>query len=301
MQDFEKLGAFYLGKSLGDTSGELTDNLVLYDSKDLTTHAVIIGMTGSGKTGLGIGLIEEAALDHVPVIAIDPKGDLGNVLLTFPKLQPKDFEPWVDARAAAEAGQGSAEFAASTAQRWKAGLKAWGQTPERIANLRQAADLALYTPGSSAGRALSVLKEFAAPPPELADDADLFRERVLGTVNSLLTLIGIDADSVTSREHVLLSSILGRAWSAAESLDLPALVGAVQNPGLERIGVMDVETFYPAKERFALAMQLNSVFAAPGFEAWMQGEPLTEQPPSQAAPAQSVFGLSCSTIETMFH
>ena len=274
MQDFEKLGAFYLGRRFDEAADALTDELVLYDSKDLTTHAVIIGMTGSGKTGLGVGLIEEAALDHVPVIAIDPKGDLGNLLLSFPKLTAKSFEPWVDPRAAAEAGQDISEFAASTAAMWKKGLAEWGQTPARIASLRKAADFSIYTPGSSAGLPLSVLKEFAAPSAEVLADKDLYRERILGTVNGLMTLLGIDADPVTSREHILISKVLDAAWAEGRSLDLPGLIGAIQAPSFRKIGVMELDTFYPAKDRFALAMQLNNLLAAPGFEVWMQGEAL---------------------------
>ena len=274
MQDYEKLGAFYLGRRVDEDSNELTDEPILYDSNDLSTHAVIIGMTGSGKTGLGIGLIEEAALDHVPVIAIDPKGDLGNLLLSFPRLKPEAFEPWVDPRAAAEAGQTTAEFAAATAATWKKGLAEWGQTSKRIENLHKAADFGIFTPGSSAGIGLSVLKEFAPPPAELNEDRELFSERVQSTVNSLLTLLGIDADPVTSREHILISSLLERHWTMGRSVDLASLIAAIQNPGFERIGVMDVDTFYPAKDRFTLAMRLNSLLAAPGFEAWMQGDPL---------------------------
>jgi len=274
MQDYEKLGSFYLGRRWDAGTGTLTDELVLYDSPDLTTHAVIIGMTGSGKTGLGISLLEEAAIDKVPVIAIDPKGDLGNLLLTFPELRPADFEPWVDGNAAAAAGQSVPEFAASEARKWHDGLADWGQGPERLSRLRAAADFAIYTPGSSAGRPLSVLGSFNAPPKALQADADLYRQHVQGVVTGLLTLIAIEADPVASREHILLSSVLDSQWQQGRNLDLAGLIGAIQNPGIGKIGVLDLETFYPSKDRFALAMRLNNLLAAPGFTAWTEGEPL---------------------------
>jgi hypothetical protein len=273
MQDFEKLGAFYLGRRV-DPAGTTTDDLVLYDARDLTTHAVIIGMTGSGKTGLGIGLIEEAALDHVPVIAIDPKGDLGNLLLTFPELRAQDFAPWVDRRAAAEQGQSPEDFARRTAELWRSGLAKWGQAPDRIAALRAAADMAIYTPGSAAGRAVSVLREFRAPPEALRADRDLYRERVQNTATSILTLLGMEADPVTSPEHILLANILDHSWQHGTGLDLAGLIGAIQNPPIDRVGVMDLDSFFPPRERFALAMRMNNLLAAPGFEAWMEGVPL---------------------------
>jgi hypothetical protein len=272
MQDFEKLGAFYLGKKRDEASGKATEEIVLYDSGDLTTHAVIIGMTGSGKTGLGIGLIEEAALDHVPVIAIDPKGDMGNLLLSFPELAPADFEPWVDARAATAAGQTIAAFAASTAATWKKGLAQSGQGPDRIKALKKAADFAIYTPGSTAGLPLAVLGQFSPPPAELRDDLDLLNERITSTVDSLLALLGIEADPVTSPEHILLCNILSRRWADGASLSLADLIGAIQDPGFDKLGVMDLESFYPAKQRFALAMRINGLLAAPGFEVWMEGD-----------------------------
>src|SRR5262245_9123387 len=97
MQDYEKLGVFYLGREFEPTANKAGEHLGLYDSKDLTTHAVCVGMTGSGKTGLCLALLEEAGIDGIPAICIDPKGDLGDLLLTFPELAPQDFAPWIDA------------------------------------------------------------------------------------------------------------------------------------------------------------------------------------------------------------
>jgi len=274
MHDFEKLGAFYLGKRYDDDANELSEDLVLYDSKDLTTHAVIIGMTGSGKTGLGVGILEEAALDHIPVIAIDPKGDMGNLLLTFPKLAAEDFRPWINTRAATDKGQSPDEYAAAQAALWKKGLGQWGQTGKRIKALRDTVDLAIYTPGSNSGLPVSVLQTFAAPAPELIDDTDLYRERVQATATSILTLLDIDADPVASREHILISRLLDHAWREGRDLDIAGLIGEIQSPPITRVGVMSLDSFFPEKDRFKLAMRLNNLLAAPGFEAWMQGEPL---------------------------
>jgi len=235
---------------------------------------VIIGMTGSGKTGLGIGLLEEAALDHVPVIAIDPKGDLGNLLLTFPGLAAEDFRPWVSERQATERGIPVDAFAEEQAALWREGLAEWGQDGERIGRLRASTDIAIYTPGSNAGLSVSVLKSFSAPSRTLIDDVDLYRERVQATATAVLSLVGVDAEPATSREHILLSRILDQAWQEGRSLDLPGLIAAIQQPPFERLGVVDLESFYSAKERFELALRLNNLLAAPGFDAWLQGEPL---------------------------
>src|SRR5262245_47888547 len=198
---YEKLGSFYLGREVEPATAAVKEDLLLYDSRDLTTHAVCVGMTGSGKTGLCISLLEEAGIDGVPAIAIDPKGDLGNLLLTFPKLEPADFAPWIDAGEAARKGQTSEQYAAATAATWRQGLEASEQDGERIQRLRDAVDIAIYTPGSASGRPLSILRSFEAPAPEMMSDVGAVRERIAATVGGLLGLVGIDADPLKSREH----------------------------------------------------------------------------------------------------
>ena len=272
--DYEKLGAFYLGRPYDLGAKAPQPGLVLYDSKDLVTHAVCVGMTGSGKTGLCIAMIEEAALDGIPTIAIDPKGDLADLMLTFPQLRPEDFRPWVNEEDAAKNGLTVDAYAAQQAELWKSGLASWGEDGERIKRLRDAADFAVYTPGSNAGIPVSILASFAAPPAALRDDEELFRERVMTTVTSLLGLVGIEADPVKSREHVLLSTLVTNAWTQGQDLDIAKLVGQVQTPPVARIGVMDVESFYPATDRQKLALALNNLLAAPGFSAWLQGVPM---------------------------
>ncbi|MFN8885210.1 ATP-binding protein, partial [Gemmatimonas sp.] len=274
MTDFETLGAFYLGKRYDMPSRARRDDYVLYDAKDLTTHAVIIGMTGSGKTGLGVGLLEEALIDKVPVIAVDPKGDLGNLALRFPALGASDFRPWVDPQQATNAGMTADQFAAQQADLWKNGLAGWGQDGARIQRYHDAADITIYTPGSTAGRPLSLLKAFDAPPAAVRDDAEALQERVNATTTSLLALLGIDADPISSREHILVANLLHHAWREGRSLDLAGLIGGIQSPPFTTVGVMPLDTVFPPKDRMTLAMQLNNLLAAPGFQTWMQGEPL---------------------------
>jgi hypothetical protein len=273
MQDFEKLGVFYLGKSYDPATRTLGD-YVLYDARDLVTHAVCVGMTGSGKTGLCISLLEEAMIDHVPALAIDPKGDLSNLLLTFPALEGKDFAPWIDAGEAEKAGLAPDAFADRQAALWKKGLADWGEDGARIKRLKESGEFRIYTPGSQAGLPLSILKSFAAPPPAIRDDAEALGERVGTATTSLLGLLGVSADSAQSREQILISNILVSAWKEGSDLELPALIGLIQKPPFDRVGVIDLDSFFPAKERFALAMRLNNLLAAPGFEAWLQGDPL---------------------------
>jgi hypothetical protein len=274
MQDFEKLGSFYLGRVRDLAAGTSRDELVLYDSRDLVTHAVCVGMTGSGKTGLCIGLLEEAAIDGIPAIVIDPKGDLANLLLAFPELRPEDFRPWVSEDDARRKGISVEEHAAAQATLWRDGLARWGQDGARIRRMLDAAEFAVYTPASDAGLPVSILKSFAPPADAVLNDRELLRERVSATATALLALVGVEADPLQSREHILLATLLDRAWREGRELDLGAIIRDVQAPPVSRIGVLDLESFYPAKERFALAMAFNNLLASPGFEAWMEGEPL---------------------------
>jgi hypothetical protein len=278
MQDFEKLGLFYLGKRYDPASGTVLDEPVLYDSRDLVTHAVCVGMTGSGKTGLCLGVIEEAAIDGIPVIAIDPKGDLGNVLLTFPLLMAEDFLPWVDPDEARRSGRSLEAHAAEEARRWKEGLAAWGEDGARIERLRKSADFTIYTPGSSAGQRVSILSSFAAPvmPRGSHEPERMFEEtvdRAANTATSVLALAGVDAPP-RSREHTIVATLFTNAWSRGRDLDLATLIQQLQTPPVQKIGVVDLESFYPAKDRFDLAMRLNGLLGAPGFDQWLEGESL---------------------------
>ncbi len=274
MDDFEKLGSFYLGRAFDAVTNETTQDLLLYDAKDLTTHAVCVGMTGSGKTGLCVSLLEEAAIDGIPAIAIDPKGDLGNLLLTFPELRPGDFRPWIDESAAARKNLTPDAFAEQTAELWRNGLAKWGQDGARIRKLKSAVDMVVYTPGSNAGVPLTVLRSFDAPPAAVREDADLFRDRISAAASGLLALLGVDGDPIQSREHILVSSILSHEWSAGRSLDLASLIGMIQKPPFDKVGAMTVETFYPGKDRMGLSIKLNNLLASPAFAGWLEGESL---------------------------
>ena len=304
MEDFEKLGAFYLGRPFDLENKRPGEGLLLYDSKDLVTHAVCVGMTGSGKTGLCIDLLEEAAIDGIPAIIIDPKGDLANLLLTFPELRPEDFRPWVNAEDAQKKGLTVDEFAAQQAKVWREGLASWGQESSRIKRLRDAADFRVYTPGSNAGIPVSILSSFAAPPAQVREDAELLNERISTTVTSLLGLVRIDADPIRSREHILLSNIINQAWASGTNLDLASLISQIQSPPVTRIGVMELESFFPSKDRFELAMALNSLLAAPGFSSWLEGESLDIQNilyTTAGKPRMAIFSIAhLSDAERMF-
>lgn len=264
-------GELFIGEHIDSESGDRSGTAAVLDSADFTTHGVIVGMTGSGKTGLGLVLLEEVLLSGVPVLAIDPKGDLGNLALTFPDLAPSDFEPWMDAGAARVQQTTVADMAADTAERWRSGLESWGLGSPDIAELDAAASPVIYTPGSNAGISLNALGRLSAP---ASDDPSVRQDEADATVSGLLGLIGVDSDPLSGREHILLANLITRAWESGDALDLPTLLGQLMDPPIRKLGVLDLDTFFPPKDRQALAMKLNGLLASPTFAAWSEGEAL---------------------------
>jgi DNA helicase HerA-like ATPase len=295
---------FYLGRIFDDKTAKVTNTNLQYDPADLTTHAVVTGMTGSGKTGLCVALLEEAALLGVPAIIIDPKGDLTNLLLHFPNLLPADFQPWIDPEVARRADK-LEEIAKETSDLWRKGLNEWGISSDRIQMLGEMVKFAVYTPGSDAGIPVSVLSSLAAPKLNWESNREILREKISSTVTALLGLVGMnDIDPIRSREHVLLSSIFETHWSKGQDIDLTELILQTQTPPFTRIGAFDVDTVFPQKDRMDLAMALNNILASPAFELWRQGESLDVQSllfTPEKQPRHSIFYLAhLSDTERMF-
>ena len=266
--------SFYLGGPIDEHGERIPDTTFQYDPSDLTTHGVIIGMTGSGKTGLGIIYLEEALKAGIPTLIIDPKGDMTNLLLTFPDLQPEDFEPWIDASAAYKEGRTPTEEAEKEAAKWQKGLGWWDLDGSDIGELRSRAGMTLYTPGSEAGNPLNIVGDLSAPKLSWDTEAETIRDEIEGLVSGLLGLVDIDADPVSSREHILMANLVERAWREGVSLDIGTLVTQIANPPMRKLGVFEVEQFFPEKDRMKLAMQLNGLLASPSFAAWMKGPDL---------------------------
>src|SRR5437773_684914 len=265
---------FYMGRRYDPQARRLVDEVVYYDSRDLTTHAVVVGMTGSGKTGLCIDLLEEAVLDNIPAIVIDPKGDITNLLLAFPNLRPEDFAPWINPDDASRSGLSVDEFARDVAQQWRDGLASWSIVPQRIGAMKNAAQFSIYTPGSDAGLPVSILDSLRAPREGWVGFEESHRERIRGLVTALMALIGRQVDPVKDREHVLVSNIFEAAWKAGRDLTLEDIILEVQKPPFAKLGVFDVDTFFPEKDRNKLALELNNIISAPSFQTWISGEPL---------------------------
>ncbi len=301
---FEKLGLLYLGRELDMDSYEPSHLPLLYKNKNLTTHAAIIGMTGSGKTGLGIALIEEAIMDNVPSIIIDPKGDMGNLLLSFPALRADDFAEWVDPASAAAKDLSAADYAEQVAETWRNGLASWGQTGDRIRMLREKTDMTIYTPGSTAGVPVSVLSSFNAPAEKILSDTDTLNTLVNSTATSLLSLVDVTGDPLQSREHILLSSLFLHFWRKGQDLSLEDVIGKIVNPPFDKVGVFPLDTFYEQPKRMGLAMSLNNILASPTFAAWTEGVPLDIQRilySESGRPQTAIFSIAhLSETERMF-
>jgi hypothetical protein len=266
--------AFFIGGPVDDDGKREPDAQTTYDPSDLTTHGVIVGMTGSGKTGLGIIYLEEALRNNIPTLVIDPKGDMTNLLLTFPSLSPKDFRPWIDEAAAAKDGKTPDEEAAGEASKWTKGLSSWGLSGDEIGAMRAETDMAIYTPGSNAGIPLNVIGNLEVPDLSWETDAEAMRDEIQSFVSGLLGLVSIAADPISSREHILLSNLVEHSWRRGESIDITKLITQITTPPIRKLGVFEVDMFFPEKDRVALAMRLNGLLASPSFATWMEGQPL---------------------------
>ena len=266
----------FLGKEApvsGDTLGARID----LNSTDLLTHGLIVGMTGSGKTGLAIGLIEEVLRQGIPVIAIDPKGDLGNLLLLFEDLSAASFEPWIDRDAARREGKTPEEAAAQAAAIWSKGLSDWGLGSADIKDLKAKHQAVIYTPGSSAGVQLNVLQSLEAPSLAFDKAPEDLRDEIAGIVSGILGLLKIEADPLQSQEFILLANIIENAWKSGKGLTLESLIAAVADPPFDKIGALPLDSVYPRKQRQGLMMALNNLLASPQFQAWRVGQPLDIQ------------------------
>jgi hypothetical protein len=272
---YEKVGLFYLGKDIDKNTLKPTEALTLLKNKNFTTHAAIIGMTGSGKTGLGVGIIEEAAMDNIPSIVIDPKGDMGDLCLTDPSFSAALFEPWVKDEAVAK-GVEPTSYAKEVAETWKKGLEEWGQTASRVEDFAKVRKT-IYTPGSSAGVSINIMASLEVPPEEIMDDSDTLASFLKSTVSSLLSLIGIEADPIDSKEYILLAQIISENWMEEKSVTIEELIGSIINPPFKKVGVLSLDAYYPQSERFRFATKFNAVIASPSFNSWLQGEDLDIQ------------------------
>jgi hypothetical protein len=272
---YEKLGLFYLGKDIDKSTLEATEALTLLKNKNFTTHATIIGMTGSGKTGLGVGIIEEATIDNIPSLIIDPKGDMGNLCLADSTFSPKSFEPWVADEARAKE-KDVASYAEKIATMWKKGIESYYQDSARVEKFSKVKKT-IYTPGSSAGVSVNVLSSLEAPPTQILEDSDSFAAYIKTTVSSLLSLIGVEANPVESKEYILLAQLISTAWMEGDNLSLEDLIGRIISPSFKKIGVLPLEDFYPPSERFKFATKFNAIIASPTFKTWLEGESIDIQ------------------------
>ncbi len=271
--DIERPDCFYLGREYDLTAKAVRpDKFVMYDASDLTTHGVVVGMTGCSKTGLCISILEEAGIDGIPCVIIDTKGDLTNLALQFPDLDPRHYEEWLDEDDARRKGLSREKYAQQLSGLWRKGLEDSYQKPDRIAHLKASSDQRIYTPGGEAGLPLSILGAFAAPRTKMPREE--LTQRIAAAATALLSLTKVAADSVQSREHILISHLVLNAWTAGRDLDLPKLIREIEKPPISSVGAYSLETFFPAKDRVKFASALNNVLASPTLSTWTMGEPL---------------------------
>jgi hypothetical protein len=240
----------------------------------LLTHGVIVGMTGSGKTGLLMVLIEEALRSEVPVIMIDIKGDLPNLMLTFPNMSAEEFEPWIDDTGNRTPGHARSQAAESVARTWAQKLADWQLGPSDVADFRARVAPRLFTPGMLAGEPLHVLSGLEQPSSLWQTDVPAARESLSASISLLLRLVGRDPDATRSRDHVVLSVFAERRLRAGETAGVASLLEDVRNPPLDRLGAMSIDEFMPKRDRLSLATALNTLLASPTFESWRTGAPL---------------------------
>jgi hypothetical protein len=239
---------FYLGKVFDPATDNVGDEFRLRPS-DLTTHGIVIGMTGSGKTGLSVVLIEEALQAGIPVIVIDPKGDMGNLALAFPGLAASDFTAWVDADAAAREGQTREQAGAAAAAIWQKGLAEWGLSGDDIKKYVASREVRVITPGSLSGVPLNLIESLE--PPDAASDLDEeeFRDQIDAVVTAFLGLLGLPADPLESREYIYLFNLIEHSWRQGQALSLESLIGQVASPPIDKLGALPLDVVYPQGER----------------------------------------------------
>lgn len=271
MASIDEAGKFYLGR-FADSENRKGE-AYLFPAKNLTTHAVCVGMTGSGKTGLCIDLLEEAVLQDIPAIIVDPKGDMSNLLLHFPKLSPEEFLPWISQEEASAQGKSREELAAEKAESWKKGLADWGIDEDRFQRFGEKLNATVYTPGGRFGRPLSMNHLNQLPEKEQREDEELLSELVEGTIGSLFALTEVNQDK-QSGAYLYLTQWLHDQWSRGQGVDLQTVIMELMKPSLAAIGVLPVDTVFPEKERTSVATKLNAFLASSKYELWMKGDPL---------------------------
>ncbi len=251
-------------------SGEEGGPALLLPAKHLVTHAAVLGMTGSGKTGLVTVLVEEALRAGIPTLVIDIKGDLPNLLLTFPSSRPEAFRPWLER----DGEELSEERLGALLEERRAALARASLTNEHIEDFVNETALRVVTPGSSAGEPLHVLSSLERRSSRWDTDPESAQSALSAAVSLVLRLLGRDPDPAKSKEHVLLSVLAERRLRLGEQADIGSLMTDLMNPPLSTIGALPINSFMKRSERQELVGALNSLLASPTFSSWREGASL---------------------------